>query len=58
MKTRWFEAYSKDDIQQDIDDFCEDYEVVSISITETEGPQHYLAVVVYKDWLQKALDEQ
>lgn len=57
-KTRWFEAYSQDELQRDIDDFCEFHEVISVSITETQGPQHYLAVVIYRDWLDKALEEQ
>ncbi len=48
-KTKWFEAYSRYDIEIKIDDFCETHKVISISITETEGPQHYLAVVLYHD---------
>lgn len=57
-KTKWFEAYSKYDLQRMVDDFCETYKVISISITETERPQHYLAVVLYRDYLDQALEEQ
>lgn len=57
-KTMWFEAYSQDDLQREIDDFCWDHEIISVSITETQGPQHYLAVVIYLDCLDKVLEEQ
>ena len=56
-KTKWFEAYSKYELQRMVDDFCEAYKVISISITETEGPQHYLAVVLYRDYLDQALED-
>lgn len=55
-KTKWFEAYSKHELQRMVDNFCEAYKVISISITETEEPQHYLAVVLYRDYLDEALD--
>lgn len=54
-RTQWFEEYSKQDIQRAIDNFCLDHEVVSVSFTETRGPEHYLAVVVYRDVLDQAL---
>lgn len=57
-KTMWFEAFGKQEIRQMIDDFCKVHEVVSVSVTETEGPQHYLAVVLYRDWLDRALEGQ
>lgn len=55
-RTEWFEEYSKWDIQHAIDNFCQDHEVVSVSITETQGPEHYLAVVLYRDVLDQALE--
>ena len=55
-KTKWFEEHSKYELQRMVDDFCETHKVISISITETEEPQHYLAVVLYRDYLDEALD--
>lgn len=55
-KTQWFESYSKFGIQEMVDEWCSNHEMISVSITETEGPQHYLAVVLYRDPSDQAME--
>lgn len=47
-KTYVIEAHGIDMLREYIDEFIKYKKVVSISITETMGPQQFLALIVYK----------
>lgn len=48
-KTYVIEAHGINILQEYIDEFIKHKKIVSVSITETEGPQHFLALIVYKE---------
>ena len=48
-KTYVIEAYGINLLQENIDEFIKYKKIVSVSITETMGPQHFLALIVYKE---------
>lgn len=48
-KTYVIESHGIDLLQEYIDEFIKYKKIVSVSITETEGPQHFLALIVYKE---------
>lgn len=48
-KTYVIESHGIDLLQEYIDEFIKYKKIVSVSITETMGPQHFLALIVYKE---------
>ncbi len=48
-KTYVIESHGINMLQAYIDEFIKYKKVVSVSITETMGPQHFLALIVYKE---------
>lgn len=48
-KTYVIESQGIDLLQEYIDEFIKYKKIVSVSITETMGPQHFLALIVYKE---------
>lgn len=48
-KTYVIESHGIDLLQEYIDEFIKYKKIVSVSITEAVGPQHFLALIVYKE---------
>lgn len=55
-KTYVVESHGIDLLQEYIDEFIKCKKIVSVSITETMGPQHFLALIVYKENQEKTHD--
>ena len=49
INTYVIESHGIDLLQEYIDEFIKYKKIVSVSITETMGPQHFLALIVYKE---------
>lgn len=55
-KTYVIESHGIDLLQEYIDEFIKYKKIVSVSITETMGPQYFLALIVYKENQEKIHD--